>query len=68
MLVKQSSYYRVHDTEQNDVKVDKFLISCWSVRSDGKIFVIKEMRSLGKEEVGAWRTKGVYFDKVSNDF
>ena len=34
MVVKQGSYYREHDSEQNDVQVDKFLIIHQLVRTD----------------------------------
>ena len=70
MLVKLGSYYWACDAEQNDVHVDRFSISHWPVRSSSKTAVIKETQLLGKGEEGAWRTKGVHFDKggVSGDF
>ena len=71
MFVKRSSYYWARDAEQNGVQVDKFPISCRPVRNDANSKVrtfIQEMRLFGKEEEGVWRTKGVYFDKLSGDF
>ena len=39
MVVKQRSYYRACDAEQNGSKVDWFSMSCWPVRSDGSLKV-----------------------------
>ena len=58
MLVKLGSYYKAHDAKQNDIQVDKFLISRWPVRSNGKIFVIKVTQLLGKKRRRSLANKG----------
>ena len=58
MLVKQSSYCRAHDSEQNGAQVYKFSMSGLLVRSDASLkvghFFITETQLLGSEEEGTW--------------
>ena len=72
MLVKQSSYCRECDSEQNGSQVytfsDERLACKEQCEFEIRTFLITETRLLGNEEEGTWRTKGAYFDEVDVDF
>ena len=73
MLVKQSSYCRARDSEQNGAQVDEFSMSGWLVRSNVCLkvghFLQQKHGYLGmkKKEPGKQRN-GAYFNKVGGDF
>ena len=56
--MKQRSYYRARDADQNGAEVDWFSLSRWPVRGDASLkvgrFFIQETRLFWEEEEGVW--------------